>query len=107
MTTELREEALAHFGVKGMKWGVRKQKQLDHFNRIAAGKGSIGDTLKLSASATIPELIANKGSLKRIAAGRALVLEAQKKRIQSGKATKLDVMDRALNTPVIDLIRGR
>lgn len=107
MTEINREAALAHFGVKGMKWGVRKQKNLERVQRIAAGKASIADTLRFSANVTIPELVRNKGSLKKAAAGRAAILSAQKKRIQSGNHTKLDVLDRAINTPVIDLIRGR
>ncbi len=100
-------ERIYHFGVKGMKWGVRKQKQLDSYKRIASGKGKTLETLRLRANVNIIELARNKGSVKRIAAGRAAVLEAQKKRFETGTTTKRDKIDRAMNTPIIDLVRGR
>jgi hypothetical protein len=43
MTTPTREEALAHFGVKGMRWGVRKlsgPKPGGRFDRVVFGKES-------------------------------------------------------------------
>jgi len=101
------EDAVRHFGVKGMKWGVRKQKELDSLNRIAAGKGKTAETILLVANTGLPELLARKGSPRKIAAGRAAILQAQKKRIESGDSTKLDRINRALNTSLIDLIQNR
>lgn len=36
--TPTREEALAHFGVKGMRWGVRKATPGGKFDRVVFGK---------------------------------------------------------------------
>ncbi len=98
---------ITHHGVKGMKWGHHKQKELDSLNRIAAGRGKVLETLRFKGNLSLIELAANKGDYKLIAAGRAAILEAQKNRIESGNATAADRMDRALNTPVIDLILRR
>jgi hypothetical protein len=65
MSEMTREQALAHFGVKGMKWGVRKQRvdagpnwqkdlaksmtdnQIKRHQKALTGKGLIGATAKL------------------------------------------------------------
>jgi len=100
------EEFLAHYGVKGMKWGVRKQNQLDNYTRVADGKASVTQRLNVYASMSLLE-IAVAGGGKKAAANRAAGLAAQKARIESGKSTVFDKMDRAMNTSVIDLARGR
>lgn len=41
--TPTREEALAHFGVKGMKWGVRKPTAGGTLDRVAFGKKGAAD----------------------------------------------------------------
>lgn len=101
------DDFFEHVGVKGMHWGVRKQKQLDTLNRISSGKGKTLETLRFKANVSMIELAANKGDFKKIASGRAAILSAQKNRIESGNATKMDKLDRALNTSIIDLARGR
>lgn len=98
---------LVHHGVLGMKWGHRKQKELDRANRIASGTASTIEKARFRMNVSLADLAKNKGSIKRIAAGRAFVLQAQKDRIESGNATKRDKLDRALNTSLIDLARGR
>jgi len=99
---------LEHHGVKGMKWGQHKQKQLDYHTKIASGKGSrIANARYALQVATIPELVKHNGDIKKIAAARASTLQAQKDRILSGNATKRDRIDRALNTPLYDLVRGK
>jgi len=101
------EVVLTHHGVKGMKWGQRKQRQLDTYTRIASGHGKAHEKLRLSLNAHPIEIARGKGSVKKIAANRASVLEADKARIESGKATLRDKLDRAMNTSVIDLARGQ
>jgi hypothetical protein len=98
---------LAHFGVKGMKWGVRKQRELEGNQRIASGKATRLQRTAFRLNTPILELLANKGDIQKIAKGKAFMLQAQKERIESGNATGADRVDRALNTPIIDLIRGR
>jgi len=99
---------LEHHGVMGMKWGQHKQKQLDYHNKIASGQGSRLANLNYKVNvATIPELIKHNGDIKKIAANRAAKLQAQKDRIESGNATTRDKLDRALNTPIHHLVRGK
>lgn len=101
-------DSLAHHGVKGMKWGLSKQRELDYHNKIASGQGSRLQNAHYRANiATLPELMKHKGDITKIAAERASALQAQKDRIESGNATKRDKLDRALNTSVVDLARGR
>ena len=99
---------LAHHGVLGMKWGQHKQRQLDFHKKIASGGGSKFEKLNYKLNvATIPELAKHKGDITKIAAERAAKLEEQKQRIESGNATRRDKLDRALNTPLNQLVRGK
>lgn len=48
MTNDLEnvDAFLAHYGVKGMKWGVHRQARLDRLQRVSSGTASTGDKLK-------------------------------------------------------------
>lgn len=98
---------IVHFGMKGMKWGVRKERHRQRYHAIAAGKATLMDKVKFGLDTNIIELAVNKGNAKKAAAGRAAVLDAQKKRVESGNANIWDKLDRILNTPVWDLARNR
>ena len=98
---------LMHHGVKGMKWGVHKQRKLERYNRIANGEGTARDHLHLARTVSPLEIALNKGSIKNLAANRAKLLQAQKDRVESGNATSRDKLDRALNTPLHHLVRGK
>lgn len=104
MTTP--EEVLAHHGTKGMKWGVRKEKQLQAYSAVARGEATARQTLKVYANTPL-YMHALPGGRKRFATNVAADLQAQKTRIELGKATIRDKLDRALNTSMIDLARGR
>lgn len=97
---------IEHHGIKGMKWGVHKQKQLDRANRVAAGKGSTLDKLRVYGNVSLFDLIKTRKA-KSVAAGQAAMLHNQKKRILSGNATNWDKLDRALNTPMHQLRKGQ
>lgn len=100
-------DEIVHFGVRGMHWGVRKQKELDKLNRIASGHAKFSESVGFSLSLPLHKVLASSAGKRRIAAGRAAILQAQKDRIQSGNATTSDRLDRALNTSILDLARGR
>lgn len=95
------DDYLAHFGIKGMKWGVRRDstgfkgraksaaiEKLD--NRItankalASGKGKLRDYQSEGFHRGIGALSKNR------AAKTATKLEARKKRIETGKASVMD-----------------
>lgn len=100
--TELeRNEALAHFGVKGMKWGVQKarakrDRRIESFKKanqeIASGtaKNQKQKQIATVLNATPRELIRNKGSARKIAAGRAAAAEIMQQRLESGNSTFRD-----------------
>lgn len=85
-------DELAHFGVKGMKWGTRRQKRLDRVSRVASGKGSFTDKVRVFSTETSPASFAYNGGLKGAAASRKRELAARKKRIQAGKASVADFL---------------
>lgn len=43
------EDVLAHYGKKGMQWGVRKQERLERLERVSNNTASKGDLLKTGA----------------------------------------------------------
>lgn len=90
----LQEDAdfLAHFGKKGMKWGVKNEARLQATKRVAKGKGSYKDIAKVSMRESSLSLARNKG-LQGAAAKTAMKQEALKKRILKGEATTRDFLN--------------
>jgi hypothetical protein len=73
VTTPTREQALAHFGVKGMKWGIRKATPGGTLDRVVFGKrgaANIASRVSSGQSASKARLV-NSG---RAALRAALVL---------------------------------
>lgn len=65
------DDFLEHYGVKGMKWGQRKQSQADSLRRVSQGKGSKGDTAKAVAGMKTGEFVRGGGSFKKAAGKKA------------------------------------
>lgn len=106
------EDVLEHYGKKGMKWGIRKEAELNRNMRVATGGGSRRDKFSVWATASgIERLQARKalgkGSIQNVATMRMARLQAQKTRIENGQATVRDRFERVMLTPVVDLIKGR
>lgn len=111
---------LAHYGVKGMKWGVRKRakdrvkransnrlaKRSESLKRVSEGKGSIRDKAYALSTISSGKIIANKG-FKNAAAEKASRLSDRNERVKSGKTTITDKLDAALFTTPIDVLRAR
>lgn len=92
MSEMTRDEALAHFGVKGMKWGVRRQSRLDRVSRVANGTASKLDKARVAyTDVSVASLTRNKG-LRGAAASRQRELEGRKQRILKGEATTKDLL---------------
>lgn len=93
-------EDLAHYGVKGMHWGVRKGRTGDiaiatkALDRVAKGKGTALD--KVAAVGHTPTLrtgnLLRKGGLANEAARKSKDLKAQSRRLATGKAKVSDVL---------------
>ena len=96
MTTEEEvEDFLEHYGVKGMKWGTRRQNRLSRAQRVGSGKGSTKDKLGFALTDTSSIAIARRGGLQGAAKARASELKGRKARIQKGKGNVRDFL--ALN----------
>lgn len=89
---------LAHYGVEGMKWGVRKQRtgrlnvRASRLERVASGKGTLRDKAVTIAGTSAYGAVKSRGSLKREAARRAENLRGQERRLATGKAKTMDLL---------------
>lgn len=96
------EDALEHYGVKGMKWGVRKARtgnlgtRAARAKRYASGKDQQGlrrvvDTASALNNYGLNDLVKGRG-LHSSARRHAKVYEAERKRLAKGKATTKDLL---------------
>ena len=85
---ESTDDFLEHYGVKGMKWGQRKQSQADSLRRVSQGKGSKGDTTKAVAGMKTGEFIRGGGSFKKAAGKKADRIESKIAKNDSKRAQK-------------------
>ncbi len=110
--------SLVHYGVKGMKWGVRKaytgrlNVRASRAERVASGKGTLRDKAVTLGGMTPYGAIKSRGSLKKDAARRAKNLRAQEKRLATGKAKTADLLKAygtfaigAVYTPVVPAVQ--
>lgn len=96
------EEYLEHYGVKGMKWGVRRNRRAESLARVGRGEGTKGEKLKALGSVSVVDLVAGKG-IKGAAKRRSDAQLERNKRVQSGKANIRDKMSYYGGTRIQDL----
>jgi RimJ/RimL family protein N-acetyltransferase len=111
-------EELLHYGVKGMKWGVRKkgnrvagaildqnQRNTAVLKRAREGRGAtVGERVGRGVGIG---LYGGKGRYNRRVDKALGDLEAQRKRVESGKLAARDVLDFVSSVPVTDLFVSR
>lgn len=83
---------LAHFGKKGMKWGVKNEARLQATKRVAKGTGDAKDKMKVLSRESSLSLARGK-TLQGAAAKTVIKQEALKKRILKGEATTRDFLN--------------
>jgi hypothetical protein len=104
-------DALVHYGVKGMKWGVRKARtgQLADFARVhekvAAGKGTLVE--KHFALSTNSKTGMVRRGLKAQSAISAKNARDEIERLSTGKAKVKDILRAYGSANVHDIIRSR
>jgi hypothetical protein len=88
------EDALAHYGVKGMKWGQRKARNRANTARVASGGSSKADKARylLGPHATSNALVRGKGNLQRSAQASMKSIEKSDKFKAAGKAKVKDIL---------------
>jgi hypothetical protein len=90
-------EELAHYGVPGMRWGVKKArtgdlvKPIARLDRVANGTASLHSKAVVLASSTPYHLI-KSGGLKKEAARQSRSLKAHSERLATGHATARDLI---------------
>ena len=85
-------EELSHHGIKGMKWGVRREGRLELNRRVASGSGSKIDKLRVAATQVSADSVRRSGGLEKAAANKVKELEDRKARIERGQASVGDYL---------------
>jgi hypothetical protein len=111
------EQWLAHYGVRGMKWGVRKARtgnlgtRAARAKRYASGKSEkaggmrrVIDTASAINNYGVNDLVKGRG-LHSAAKRHAQVYEAERTRLAKGKATRKDLL-KAYGTTYVNLLRA-
>lgn len=105
---------LAHYGVKGMHWGVQKAhtgdlvKPIARLNRVADGKSSLLDKARVVSDTAVyraPTLL-RKGGLKKEAARRSGIVTAHRDRIANGQASVTDLLKAYGSANLISIARS-
>jgi hypothetical protein len=114
---------IEHAGKKGMKWGQRKaqgraakgpdrfgnrnnfnaQKSVDRLKRVASGKASLTDKVRVGLTTSNYDYVSNQFSLKDAAGQRLERAKRTKRKVESGKKNVTDIMSRLGGVDIRDL----
>ena len=92
MTTDQEvEDFLEHMGVKGMKWGVRRQRRNNAIARVGQGSGGKLDKARALSRTSLYD-IARGGGLKGGAKRKSDRFTAREERMANGKTKVTDLL---------------
>jgi hypothetical protein len=90
----LDEDLLEHHGIKGMRWGVRREGRISRLERVGSGKGSTGDKLRVGLTEVSGLSRMRNNGLRGAAANKAANMRTRDARVASGHATVMDHLSR-------------
>lgn len=102
---------LEHYGVKGMRWGVRKARtgliegKTKRLDRVASGQGSLRD-VGVTALGMSAYQVARAGGFKKAADRKSTSLKGQHERLATGQAKVTDVLKAYGTVSALDLARA-
>lgn len=108
------EDFLAHYGKKGMKWGVRRakardakgrdrfgnrnnfnaQKRVNRIKRVASGKAGLTDKVRVGLTTSNYDYFSNQFSLKHASEQRLDRAKRAQRKIKNGKKNVTDILSR-------------
>jgi hypothetical protein len=97
------EDFIAHAGVKGMKWGIRRKRRLEVYKRASKKGGPLISKVRAASSLGVVDLVKGRG----ITGGSKRKFARLAKRntsIRNGQASVLDKLKYYGSTRVSDLI---
>ena len=95
-----------HSGIRGMKWGVRRQRRVQALTRGGTKGGPIVSRVRAAGNIGPVDFVRGRG-IRGGAARKAVRVGAQLKRFDKGQATAVDIVKRFGSTRVHDLIPVR
>lgn len=90
----LDDNLLEHFGVKGMRWGVRRENRIARLERVGSGKASRADKVRVGLTDTTSAGVIRRGGFRKAAAGKAANMRIRDARVANGHATVMDHLAR-------------
>lgn len=100
------EDFLEHVGVKGMKWGVRRERRNQARFRAGQKGGPKVSKVRALGSVNLYDIARGRG-ITGGAQRKALRVQGQLDRFDAGQATTMDVIKRYGSTRVSDLVPVR
>lgn len=100
------EEYLAHYGIPGMKWGVRRERRIQSLDRAIRGEGGVATKARALSKLTPVDLVKGRG-IRGGSQRKAARNRARNARVQAGQGRLRDNAVYYGSTRVSDLIPVR
>ena len=103
MNIKTTDDFLEHYGVKGMRWGVRRDRRANTLVKVGKGKGTRSEKTRAALTTSPVDIVKGRG-LKGGAKRRGERQLARNKRVRNGEASAKDYLVYYGGTKYQDLI---